>query len=201
MHLATMLRAGASRGAIAAVTLAALAAAPSAAQAQELIHRFINPSFGGNPFYSDHLIGIANIHRPEQPEEPDEPQPTEEERLVESLRASLNAQVSSEILDRIRSAQPGQSGDFTLGVQRISFVRTATETRVTFLNTTTGERREIIIPVSTGNGPFGSTGTALAAGAPASGPSAEQALGALGAVPNGPLSGSQTSSLLGTPPF
>ena len=196
MHLATLLRAGASRGAIAAVIFATLAAAPSAAEAQELVHRFINPSFGGNPFYSEHLLGIANIHRPDQPEDPEEPLPTEEERLVEQLQASLNAQVSSQILDRIRNAQPGQSGEFTLGVQRISFVRTATETRVTFLNTTTGERREIIVPVPPGSGSFGSTGTALA-----SGRSAEQALGALGTVPNGPLSGSQSSSLLGNPPL
>jgi hypothetical protein len=104
--------------------------------------------------------------------------------------------VQSQILDRIRNAQPGQSGNFTLGDQQISFTRTATETRVTFVNTKTGETRVIVVPVPNSGGAFGSTGTALAAGR-----SPEQALGALGTVPNGPLSGSQSSSLLGTPPL
>ncbi len=194
MHLATLLRAGASRGAIVAVALAALAAAPSAAEAQELVHRFINPSFGGNPFYSEHLLGIANIHRPDAPEEPEDPVPTEEEQLVAQLQSSLNAQVQSQILDRIRNARPGQTGEFTLGEQRISFTRTATETRVTFVNTRTGERREIVIPV-----PGANTGTAGVATAARRSP--EQALGGLGTVPNGPLSGTQSSSLLGTPPL
>ena len=200
MHFATRLRRVATRGAIAAATLIVLAAAPSAANAQELVHRFINPSFGGNPFYSEHLLGIANIHRPEQAEEPAEPLPTEEEQLVAQLQSSLNSQIQSQLLDRIRNAQPGQSGNFTLGDQQISFTRTATETRVTFLNTKTGETRVIVVPVAGANtGSLGSA-TALAAG-----PSAEQALGALGTYPGGPLVGIQTvtpgSSLLGTPPF
>ena len=196
MHLANLLRAGASRGALAAIGLAALTAMPSAAQAQELVHRFINPSFGGNPFYSEHLLAIANIHRPDQPEEPATPLPTEEEQLVAQLQSSLNAQVQSQILDRIRNAQPGQSGNFTLGDQQISFTRTATETRVTFVNTKTGERRVIVLPV-----PGANTGSAGTATARVSAPSAEQALGALGTVPGGPLSGTPGSSLLGTPPF
>lgn len=184
------------RAATAALALAALAAVPSAAQAQELVHRFINPSFGGNPFYSEHLLGIANIHRPEQPEEEPTPLPTEEETLVNQLRSSLNAQVQSQILDRIRNARPGQSGNFTLGDQQISFTRTATETRVTFVDTKTGETRVIVIPV-----PGANTGTLGAGTAVAAGRSPEQALGALGTVPNGPLSGSQASTLLGKPPL
>ena len=194
MHFATRLCAAAARGAIAAASLIVLAAAPSAAQAQELVHRFINPSFGGNPFYSEHLLGIANIHRPAQPEEPADPLPTEEEQLVAQLQSSLNSQIQSQLLDRIRNAQPGQSGNFTLGDQQISFARTATETRVTFLNTKTGESRVIVVPV-----PGANTGTLAAR------PSAEQSLGALGTIAGGPLTGAQTvtpgSSLLGTPPF
>ena len=182
--------------AMSALALIALVGAPSAAQAQELVHRFINPSFGGNPFYSEHLLGIANIHRPDEPEEPATPLPTEEEALANQIRSSLNSQVQSQILERIRNAQPGQSGNFTLGDQQISFVRTATETRVTFLNTKTGESRVIVVPV-----PGANTGTLGVASATAAGRSPEQALGALGTVANGPLSGAQGSSLLGTPPL
>ena len=186
----------ARRGAAVLGLMIVSAAAPSAAQAQELVHRFINPSFGGNPFYSEHLLGIANIHRPSAPEEPADPVPTEEEQLVAQLQSSLNAQVQSQILDRIRNARPGQTGEFTLGEQRVSFTRTATETRVTFVNTRTGETRLIVVPVANSGSTSSSTGSAVAAAQ-----SPEQALGTLGTVPNGPLSGAQTSSLLGAPPL
>jgi curli production assembly/transport component CsgF len=187
------MRAGLVRGTgISALTLVMLVAASSAAQAQELVHRFINPSFGGNPFYSEHLLGIANIHRPSQPEEPEEPVPTQEELLFQQLQTSLNSQASSQILDTIRNARPGQTGQFVFGDERISFTRSATETRITFVNVKTGATREIVVPVAPG-----SSSSALAASAP----SAEQALGGLGTVPNGPLSGGQRSSLLGQPPL
>jgi|GEM_PF-311842 len=187
------MRAHLARGAgLSALAAAMLVAAPSAAQAQELVHRFINPSFGGNPFYSEHLLGTANIHRPKEPKEPAEPLPTEEEALFNELQASLNLQARSQILDTIRNARPGQTGQFEFAGQRISFARSATETRITFVNIETGETRQIVIPV-----PAGNSSSALAASAR----SAEQALGSLGAVPNGPLSGGQQSSLLGKPPL
>lgn len=150
---------------------------PAAAQAQELTHRFLNPSFGGNPFYSEHLLGIANIHRPAEPEDDEEPQ-TPEELLVSQIRASLTAQQSSGILTRIQNAQPGDTGTFTVGDQQISFARTATQTTVTFTNTRTGETSQLIIPVappSPNPFPFSNSATPLSAGR-----SAEQALGAVG---------------------
>jgi curli production assembly/transport component CsgF len=200
MFSATMLRTGAgflSGVRFPALAVAILVAAPSSAQAQEIVHRFINPSFGGNPFYSEHLLGIANIHRPNEPEEPAKPVPTEEDLLFQGIQTSLNAQASSQILDVIRNARPGQSGEFQFGNERISFTRSATETRITFVNIETGATRQIIVPV-----PAGNSSSALAANAAASGArSAEQALGGLGTVPNGPLSGGQQSTLLSPPPL
>jgi curli production assembly/transport component CsgF len=164
--------------------------AVSGAEAQELTHRFINPSFGGNPFNSEHLLGIANIHRPEQPEA-QTPIPTEEELLARQIQSRFNAQLQSQIIERIQSAQPGQSGSFELGNQRISFTRTLTETRITFLNTTTGESRLVVVPVN-------SSGAAI--GASAGGASSpERALGALGTTPGAPLSGGLSTALLGSP--
>ncbi len=163
-------------------TAAAALLAGGAAQAQEMTHRFINPSFGVNPFYSDHLLGIANIHRPEEPEEPGTPPVTEEELLSRQLQARLLSQLSTEIQSRISNARPGESGEFEFGNQRISFTRSATETRVTFVNTTTGESRLVIIPVP---------GTRASASA-----SAEQTLGATAA----PSAGSQ-GGLLAPPPL
>ncbi len=175
--------------------LLASAAFAGEAHAQELTHRFINPSFGGNPFYSDHLLSIANIHRPREPEEPAAEPPTEEELIASQVRARLLSGLSSDILTRIESAQPGESGDFEFGDQRISFTRTRTETLVTFVNSRTGETRRVVIPVNNQTAPsFGSLGVGtspLAAGS-ARASSAEQALGALGALPGSSL----TSGLL-----
>lgn len=162
--------------ALAMILAGAVFAVP--AQAQELTHRFLNPSFGGNPFYSDHLLGIANIHRPKEPEDPEEPAPTEEELLARQLQARFLSQLSSTIRERIEGAKPGESGEFEFGDQRISFTRTATETRVTFVNTRTGESRVIVIPVQPSASSF--AGGASAAGAPGPSLSAEQALGASG---------------------
>jgi curli production assembly/transport component CsgF len=146
------------------------------ASAQELTHRFINPSFGGNPFYSEHLLGIANIHRPKQPEAPADPPPTEEELIASQIRARLLSQLSGDVLDRIEAAKPGETGEFEFGEQRISFTRTLTETQVTFLNTRTGVTQRLVIPVNRPAGVFsGTPGAAV--------PSAEQALGAIGTLP------------------
>jgi curli production assembly/transport component CsgF len=132
------------------------------ASAQELVHTFTNPSFGGNPFYSEHLLATANIHRPDAPEEPAETPPSEEELLASQLRSQFLSQLSGEIRRRIQTARPGDTGTFELGDQRISFVRTATETQITFLNTRTGETRRVVIPAGSTTDPFGATPTQAA---------------------------------------
>ena len=117
-----------------------------AAQAQELVHRFINPSFGGNPFYSDHLIATASIHRPAAPEKPAAEPPTQADTIAEQLRGRLFSQISGDIQDAIEDLEPGQTRNFELGNQRITVVRTASETQVTFLNTATGETQRVVVP-------------------------------------------------------
>jgi curli production assembly/transport component CsgF len=160
---------------------------PGVANAQELTHRFLNPSFGGNPFYSDHLRSIADIHRPDEPKAPTTPAPTEEELLARQLQARFLSQLSSQIRDRIENARPGDTGQFDFGDQRISFTRTATETRITFVNTTTNETRTIVVPVAgSGSGAFANSARS---GAASQSLSPEQVLGSGGsALP--PLSGS-----------
>jgi curli production assembly/transport component CsgF len=43
-----------------AAALAALAMPASTAFADDLVYTPVNPSFGGNPFNSSHLLGVAN---------------------------------------------------------------------------------------------------------------------------------------------
>lgn len=146
-----------------AVLAIAMVAASSAvpAQAQDLVHRFIDPSFGGNPFYSDHLLAIANIDRPKE-KTTATPTPTDEELLAEQLRARLLSQLQGNILDSIQNAKVGDSGTFNFGNQTVSYTRTGTETRITFTNTTTGETNTVVIPASTTPVP-GTTGAVTSA--------------------------------------
>lgn len=202
MFSAISLRSRAMRKAgLAGLGLIVSSLVPSQAGAQELVHRFINPSFGGNPFYSDHLMTIAGFDRPAEPKDPVDPPQSEEEELLEALQSSLNAQLQSQIRDRILNAQPGQSGNFTLGKTQISFTRTTTETRVTFVNTETGETKVIVIPVAGANSSLVSNNSL--------GLSAEQLLSgsgnALTGLPGvgaaGPANVGPAASLLGTPPL
>ena len=139
---------------------AALAMGSTGAQAQDLVHHFLDPSFGGNPFYSDHLLAIAAIDRPAQPTTPTTT-PTQEELLAQQLRAQLLSQLSGNILDQIQNAAVGDTGDFTFGNQQVSFTRTAAQTTVTFTNTTTGEVNTLVIPASNASA-SASAGTAAA---------------------------------------
>lgn len=144
-----------ARAVLAAVATGLACAAP--AQAQDLTFRFIDPSFGGNPFYSDHLIALANLDRPSAPSTPTTPT-SQEELLAQQLRAQLLSQLSGTIQDEIRNAAVGASNTFTFGNQTVSYSKSATQTTVTFTNTTTGEVNTVVIPVA------GSGATGAAAG-------------------------------------
>lgn len=165
-----------SRGICAALAvLLTSGLAAGEARAQELVHRFINPSFGGNPFNSDHLLSIATIHRPKEPKEATKA-PSQEESIANTLRGRILGNLSDDILDQILEAKPGDSGNFELGDQRISYTRTTTETRVTFFNSRTGETTNFVIPDETK-----SASSLVSQNAP----SAEQMLSAPGSVRSG----------------
>ncbi len=183
-------RSALSRAALAGLAAAAAGLVAAPASAQELVHRFINPSFGGNPFNSSHLLAIAQIDRPAEPEEPAEPVPTEEELIARQIRARFLSNLSSDIIQQIERAQPGQSGEFTFGNQRVSFTRTATETRITFTNIDTGVTDTITVPVRTGSSLFASTTPTPVS--PAAALSAERALGASVASSNGGMAYTST---------
>jgi curli production assembly/transport component CsgF len=174
---------------VGAALAAMFVAAP--AGAQDMVHRFITPSFGGNPFYSDHLLTIANIHRPAAPEEPEEDPPSNEELIAQQIRARFLSQLSGDIIDRIQDAEVGDTGNFEFGDQRISFTRTTEGTRITFVNQSTGETQELFLPAQAQSASLLNSKVA----AQAANPSAEQVLSATG-TGSGLSSGNITAGLL-----
>jgi curli production assembly/transport component CsgF len=122
-----------------------LAALPAAAAAQELSFGFTNPSFGGNPFYSAHLLGVAEAQRPDRPTASS--QLSQTQLFAQQLQSRLLSALSAGLTNAITGSKAGDSGEFVIGDQKISFENTGTEIKVTIVNQVTGETTEITVPV------------------------------------------------------
>lgn len=85
----------------------------------ELSHQFINPSFGGNPGNSAHLLGLAGTQNQFE-EEQDELTPLQEfnDRLQRSLLGRITSAVTSDIVDNDGNITPGvfETIDYTINV-------------------------------------------------------------------------------------
>lgn len=157
-----------------------LACTPAAAQ--EMRFEFNNPSFGGNPFNSDHLLATATAQRPERKSDSasgGSEQLTEAQLFARQIQSRLLSALSSSVVEAITGSDPGASGEFTVGDQRISFERTLSEIRLRIFDSTSGETTEIIVPVLNLNN--GNNQSARATGLPG-GASAESSLLAQGGV-------------------
>jgi curli production assembly/transport component CsgF len=130
----------------AASVLAALAcgmAVPAAAQ--DITYQPVDPSFGGNPFNSAHLLGIANAQNDYK-----DPKATtnssQADIFARQLQSRLLSALSSQIVDAIFGDNPQESGTISFGGQTINFVRSLTEVTLTITDDDTGEVTTIVIP-------------------------------------------------------
>jgi curli production assembly/transport component CsgF len=118
-------------------------AAPAAAQ--DITYQPIDPTFGGNPFNSAHLLGIANAQN-----EYKDPNATtnnsQADIFARQLQSRLLSALSSQIVDAIFGENPQESGTISFGGQTISFVRSLTEVTLTITDDDTGEVTTIVIP-------------------------------------------------------
>ena len=132
--------------------VAALAFA-TPASAQELKFEFRIPSIGGNPFNSDHLLAIATAQRPAQKSSGADGtgELTEAQLFARQIQSRLLSALSSSVVEAITGSDPGTSGEFTVGDQKISFERTLSEIRLNIFDNSTGETTEIVVPVLTLN--------------------------------------------------
>ena len=90
------------------------------AQAQDMVYTPTNPSFGGNPFNSSHLLGLANAQNNYKAKEDDESQA---ELFSRQLQSRLLSALASQVTDAIFGENPQESGVITFGDQTIAFVR------------------------------------------------------------------------------
>jgi curli production assembly/transport component CsgF len=111
----------------AASVLAALACATAApALAQDITYQPIDPSFGGNPFNSAHLLGIANAQN-DYKDPKASTNSSQADIFARQLQSRLLSALSSQIVDAIFGDNPLESGPITFGGQTIDFVPSLTD--------------------------------------------------------------------------
>jgi len=121
----------------------ALLAVP--ASAQDIVYRPIDPSFGGNPFNSSHLLGIANAQNDYR--DPASGQSNSQADIfARQLQSRLLSALSSQIVNAIFGENPQESGTISFGGQTINFVRSLTEVTLNITDDQTGEITTIVIP-------------------------------------------------------
>lgn len=126
------------------LALAAMSAANISAQ--ELVYTPVNPSFGGNPFNSAHLLGIANAQNDfEAPA--DEDQDSQADLFLRQLQSRLLSGLAGQVTEAIFGENPQESGLIQFGGQTIEFVRGLDNVTITIFDADTGQTTEIIIPL------------------------------------------------------
>ena len=139
------MRSGTFRASIILVGSVLGAAVAMPAQAQDIVYQPVDPSFGGNPFNSGHLLGIANAQNDYK-----DPKATttnsQADLFARQLQSRLLSALSSQIVDAIFGENPQQSGTISFGGQTIDFSRGLDEVTLNITNDETGEVTTIVIP-------------------------------------------------------
>ncbi len=121
-----------------------LAIAPS--RGQDIVYQPINPSFGGNPFNSAHLLGIASAqNKYKDPNALSSQDPASQ--FLRTLQSRLLSSLATQITDVIFGENAQDSGVIQFGDQMISFVRGVDSVTLTITNNADGTVTEIIVPL------------------------------------------------------
>ncbi len=126
-----------------AAILLAFAASPSSAQ--DITYQPVDPSFGGNPFNSAHLLGIANAQNTYK--DPNaKASSSQADIFARQLQSRLLSALSSQITDAIFGDNPQQHGTISFGGQTITFDRGLENVTLTITDDGTGEVTTIVVP-------------------------------------------------------
>lgn len=120
-------------------------------EASELLYRPINPSFGGNPFNSSHLLGLADrqnkfddngsgIGRSSSSQ-------SQADLFVRSLSSRLLSSLAGQVTDAIFGDNPQESGTVVFGDVTIEFERGLEFVLLTITDAAAGSVTEISVPI------------------------------------------------------
>jgi curli production assembly/transport component CsgF len=125
--------------------------APSAS-AQELVYTPVNPSFGGNPFNSAHLLGVANAQDDTEPPQSASSSDPQADLFIRQLQSRLLSGLASEVANAIFGDNPQDYGRVVFGDQTVEFQRGLDSITLTIFDATTGTTTEIVVPIFTTGG-------------------------------------------------
>lgn len=113
----------------------------------DLLYKPINPSFGGDPFNSNHLTGLAaSQNQFKDTGSSKSTTQTTTERFLSMLESRLYSSLASQVADAIFGPNAQPSGTVVFDDQQISFINTGTEVRLIVTDFSTGEVTNISIP-------------------------------------------------------
>ena len=116
------------------------------AAAQDLVHEPISPTFNGNPFNSNHILGTANAQN--KTRDPNASSSgSQADIFARQLQSRLLSALSSQIVDAIFGENPQESGTISFGGQTIEFFRSLDSVTLVITNDDTGEETRIVVPL------------------------------------------------------
>jgi curli production assembly/transport component CsgF len=192
-----------SKSVLGAVLVAGMACAPAAAN--DLVYTPIDPSFGGSPLNSSHLLGLANAQRDATAKDAKQSggsgggaggggtgtSQSDVDLFIQQLQGRLLSALASQVTDAIFGDNPQDHGTIQFGDTTVEFDRTLTSISLT-ITAGDGTVTTIVVPQLVTN----TTATTLSALAQA--PAAKSTLGS-GLISNGGLSFDSSLSAGGAP--
>ena len=107
--------------------------------------QFTNPSFGGNPFNSSHLLGVANAQNDnERPSTAS--QQSQADQFVRLLQSRLLSALASQVGDAILGENAQPTGRIVYGNQTVEWETLIDSIRLTVTEADTGAVTIIEIP-------------------------------------------------------
>ena len=138
------------------ILMAALWAGP--ALSSDLVYAPINPSFGGNPLNSSHLLAIAGAQKTatafDAPKQSTSPtgapggsnSQNNVDQFISQLEGRLLSSLAGQVTDAIFGENPQDHGTITFGSTIVVFDRNSSTIDLTITDTTTGEVTLISVP-------------------------------------------------------
>lgn len=116
------------------------------AHAQDLVHTPISPTFGGNPFNSQHILGTANAQN--NTRDPAAQQNARQSDIfARQLQSRLLSALSTQVVDAIFGENPQEEGVISFGGQTIEFFRSLDSVTLTISDDNTGDETRIVVPL------------------------------------------------------
>lgn len=111
-----------------------------------MVHTPISPTFDGNPFNSNHILGIANAQN--NTTDPDATDRNDQSSIfARQLESRLLSALSSQIVDAIFGENPQEQGTISFGGHTIEFFRSLDEVTLIIRDDNSGEETRIVIPL------------------------------------------------------